>query len=85
MQVFISWHGDVSRKVAEALREWLPQVIQGLDVFMSKKDIQKDEVWSDELSARLDSSTVPLPVCCGDLRVQSCPMPPSTLISTPVM
>jgi hypothetical protein len=58
MQVFISWHGEVSKMVAEALREWLPYVIQGVTPFMSAQDIQKGDTWFGEISAKLDSSTV---------------------------
>jgi hypothetical protein len=58
MEVFVSWHGEVSRRVAEGLRGWLPCVMQGLSVFVSSKDIQKGDVWFGEISSRLNSSTV---------------------------
>jgi len=39
MKVFISWSGERSKKVALALREWLPCVIPSIEPWMSDKDI----------------------------------------------
>lgn len=36
MKVFISWSGEPSQQVAEALRIHLPRMIQSLKPFMSK-------------------------------------------------
>ena len=35
MKIFIGWSGNTSRYVAESLRDWLKQVIQGVDCWMS--------------------------------------------------
>lgn len=53
MKVFISWSGTASREVAEALRWWLPKVIQGTNPFVSAKDIDKGANWTSVLSAEL--------------------------------
>ncbi len=58
MSVFISWSGERSQRVAEALRDWLPNVIQKLDVWMSKADIEKGTQWRGEIRSHLDSSSV---------------------------
>jgi hypothetical protein len=52
MKVFISWSGELSRKVAEALNDWLPQVIQSIKTFYSP-DIQKGKRWQERISTEL--------------------------------
>ena len=54
MEVFISWSGERSGKVAEALRDWLPSVIQSVEPFMSASDIDKGSRWSNDLATHLE-------------------------------
>ncbi|GAA5229898.1 toll/interleukin-1 receptor domain-containing protein [Arthrobacter cryoconiti] len=56
MKIFISWSGVTSRAVAEALSGWLPKVIQGVEPFVSAKDIDKGANWTVELSRELESA-----------------------------
>jgi hypothetical protein len=53
MKVFISWSGERSKKVAEALRGWLPNVIQTLEPWMSAEDINRGARWISEISTQL--------------------------------
>jgi hypothetical protein len=56
MKVFVSWSGEASHDVARALKDWLPNVIQAVDVFLSSEDIAKGSVWFHELGEVLDAS-----------------------------
>lgn len=53
MQVFVSWSGADSRAVASLIKEWVENVIQEADVWVSAQDIKKGEVWSSALWDRL--------------------------------
>jgi hypothetical protein len=41
MKVFLSWSGERSRKMAEALKTWLPDVLQAVQPWISSQDISK--------------------------------------------
>ncbi len=56
MKVFVSWSGAASHAVAKALKDWLPNVIQAVDVFLSSEDIAKGSQWFQELGKVLDES-----------------------------
>jgi len=56
MRVFISWSGEASYLVARSLKEWLPDVIKAVDVFLSSEDIDKGTQWFRELGGELDKS-----------------------------
>lgn len=53
MKVFISWSGDRSKKMAEALGDWLPDVIQAVVPWISTQDIPQ--------------GSRPLPAIAGEL------------------
>ncbi len=41
MKVFVSWSGNDSRKAAELIKRWLPNVIQEVEVWVPTHDIGK--------------------------------------------
>ncbi len=53
MEVFISWSGERSRRAAEALRGWLPKVINALRPWLSAADVDKGSRWSGAVASRL--------------------------------
>ena len=57
MKVFSCWSGRRSKVVAEALRQWLPNVIQAVEPFMSEY-IAKGSPWPDDLDAHLRATDV---------------------------
>ncbi len=58
MNVFISWSGQRSRSLAEALRGWLPRVIQAARPWMSDEDISAGSRWLAEIQSELSQSSL---------------------------
>lgn len=56
MKVFLSWSGLRSRAIAEALREWIPNVIQAVEPWMSAEDVDKGLRWSSEIAVQLEDT-----------------------------
>jgi hypothetical protein len=56
MKVFLSWSGPISKRIALALRDWLPSVIQTVEPWMSSEDIKKGTRWSPAIAKELAES-----------------------------
>lgn len=56
MEVFLSWSGARSKKVAKALYDWLPDVLQAAQPWMSTSDIAKGKEFTHELWQQLARS-----------------------------
>lgn len=58
VKVFISWSGELSRELGEALRDWLPAVLQSVKPFFTPNDIEKGARWAKDISQELQESAV---------------------------
>jgi hypothetical protein len=57
-KVFLSWSGDLSRKLADALRNWLPSALQSVKPYFTPEDIEKGAKWGSEISKELETSNI---------------------------
>ncbi len=58
MKVFISWSGAHSKRLGEALRDWLPGVLQAVSPYFTPADIEKGTRWSTDIAKELEESRV---------------------------
>jgi hypothetical protein len=56
MKVFISWSGELSKKVAELISIWLPDTLQGIKTWISSEDIDKGAIWFNEIAGTLSET-----------------------------
>jgi len=54
MKILISWSGSKSKVMAEALRDWIPDVMQACEPWISSEDIDPGARWSSDLAKQLD-------------------------------
>ena len=66
MKVFISWSGDLSKKVAEVLHDWIEDVLQGTDAWISTDDIDKGSLWFSDIANGLSETGVGILVLSKD-------------------
>lgn len=55
MKIFLSWSGQRSGNFAEELKPWLEQVLPNADVWLSRDDIDKGDIWFTEIIDGLKS------------------------------
>lgn len=57
-KVFLSWGGELSRKLTEALREWLPAALQYVKPYFTPDDVEKGAKWNAEIAKELETSNI---------------------------
>lgn len=57
-KVFISWSGELSKQIADAIRGWLPSVIQSVKPYYTPNDINKGSRWNTEIAHELEESNI---------------------------
>jgi hypothetical protein len=58
LNIFLSWSGNRSKRIAELMDEWLLCVIQAVEPWMSSKDIDRGSLWFSEINDQLQNTTI---------------------------
>lgn len=56
MKIFLSWSGTESKQLASIFKEWLPNVLQYVEPYMSAEDISLGERWNNNITDSLHES-----------------------------
>jgi hypothetical protein len=57
-KVFISWGGNLSKQLAEEVKNWLPSVLQFVKPYFTPDDIEKGTRWESSIAQELASSQI---------------------------
>ena len=53
-EVFVSWSGKQGKMLTEALKEWLPLVVDAPPIWVSSLDLPGGTRWSQQIAVRLE-------------------------------
>jgi hypothetical protein len=56
MKIFISWSGERSHQLAQALHEWLPLVLHYVKPWLSQADISAGSRWAQDIATELETT-----------------------------
>lgn len=56
VKVFISWSGELSRKLGQAIADWLPLALHLVEPYFTPEHIEKGTKWLPDIAAELDAS-----------------------------
>jgi hypothetical protein len=54
-KVFLSWSGDVSKKLAEAFKDWVPNINLNIKTYFTPHDIEFGRRWRPEIAKQLET------------------------------
>lgn len=57
-KVFLSWGGELSGKLAGAIKDWLPAVLQYVKPYFTPDDLEKGTKWNAEIAKELETSNI---------------------------
>ena len=57
MKIFVSWSGELSHKVALILKDWFPNVIQAVEIYVSSEDVDKGTRWFTDIATELEGAS----------------------------
>lgn len=57
MKLFLSWSLPRSRRIAQLLHRWLPDVVHRIEPWISTEDIDKGQAWMLELANQLNATS----------------------------
>ena len=66
MKIFLSWSGERSQRIAEALKAWLPDVVSFFEPWISSEDIEKGARFEADLGAQLQATDVGIVCLCPE-------------------
>jgi hypothetical protein len=69
LDIFISWSGARSHAAAQALNNWLPQIVNAFTPWLSS-EIRKGSRWREELTNKLSDTTVGI-ICLTPSNLES--------------
>lgn len=55
-KIFISWSGELSKALGEAIKDWIPKVLQSVKPYFTPDDIEKGAHWAKEIENELSTS-----------------------------
>lgn len=54
MKIFLSWSGEESKQLANIFSDWLPNVLQFVEPYMSSNDISLGDRWASNIESNLE-------------------------------
>lgn len=66
MEIFVSWSGELSKKLGEAFSSWIPGVLQSVTPYFTPDDLEKGTRWSSEVAKELQQSGIGIIVLTRD-------------------